>query len=196
MHSPTAGDREKVEAFLEVIRQRVVTPIENGVGSSCTATLLLLFAAIDGLGCLLCKTEEESRSNNKRLAAFLIRMGTPYAENAPKLADLRHSLSHSAMNVAAFMSALEEDYRVTQPVLVVDGLLYVNTQSMFTAFQTAYEDYRREVLSNVDLLRLAASRLEWHYVPDPSPFAREGEGPVPTKAAPVGIPRTVCGHRG
>jgi hypothetical protein len=47
-------DKDKIDEYLHVIDERILAPIQKTeVRYYCTATLLLLFAAIDGLGKLL-----------------------------------------------------------------------------------------------------------------------------------------------
>jgi hypothetical protein len=47
-------DQDKIDEYLRVIQERILAPVKRTeIQSSCTATLLLLFAAIDGLGKLL-----------------------------------------------------------------------------------------------------------------------------------------------
>ena len=51
MSNIDADDVEMVNAWFYIINERIITPIkETDIKKSCTATLVLLFAAIDGLG--------------------------------------------------------------------------------------------------------------------------------------------------
>ena len=51
MSDQPSQDQDKIGRYLEVIEKRILGPIgDTEIRSYCTATLLLLFAAIDGLG--------------------------------------------------------------------------------------------------------------------------------------------------
>jgi len=80
-------DREKIDAYLNVIEERIIAPIETSdVQLYCTATLLLLFAAIDGLGKLLHPNEKAQVT--ERIGEFLDYMGGDYTARKKELIDL------------------------------------------------------------------------------------------------------------
>ena len=80
----TNQDLEKVEEYLRVIQERILAPIrETEIHHSCTATLLLLFSAIDGLGKLL-HPNKKARCV-KRISEFLDYMGGGYADHKTEL---------------------------------------------------------------------------------------------------------------
>jgi hypothetical protein len=99
-------DREKIEEYFHVIEQRILGPIKKSeIRRYCTATLLLLFAGIDGLGKLI--HPDEKAGCKKRIRAFLNYMGGNYRTREKELLELRNSLVHNAINVASFMSQTE-----------------------------------------------------------------------------------------
>jgi hypothetical protein len=77
MSNQMSEDREKIDQYLKVIQERILAPIHNTeVHRYCTATLLLLFAAIDGLGKLL--VPDDTAGVNERIRGFLEYMGGAY----------------------------------------------------------------------------------------------------------------------
>jgi 3-oxoacyl-ACP reductase-like protein len=74
MSSQTSQDQDKIDEYIRVIQERILEPIqETEAKQYCTATLLLLFAAIDGMGKLL---HHNSRAgSNQRIRRFLEYMG-------------------------------------------------------------------------------------------------------------------------
>ena len=94
----TRQDQEKIDAYLDIIQERILAPVQNTeIRLSCTATLLLLFAAIDGLGKLL--HPDDKAGSNERIRRFLDYVGGDYAVHKKRLLGLRHSLVHNAINL-------------------------------------------------------------------------------------------------
>ena len=63
-------DKDKIDGYLGIIQERILAPIQKTeVRNYCTATLLLLFAAIDGLGGLL--HPDNNAGSNARIREFL-----------------------------------------------------------------------------------------------------------------------------
>jgi len=63
-------DQTKIDAYLNIIEERILAPIQKTeIQKYCTATLLILFAAIDGLGKLL--HPEDTAGSGERSRAFL-----------------------------------------------------------------------------------------------------------------------------
>jgi hypothetical protein len=153
------GD-DALDAYLRLIEERILAPIEKtGVRESCTATLLLLFAAIDGVGKLL--DDDDHAGSNKRIKTFLGYMGGDYEVQKNKLLGLRNSLAHSAINVESFLSRTETP--IDQHLTRVGGVdfIYVNTVIMYKDFATAFARFCDDLKSDPALLNRAVSRLEW-----------------------------------
>ncbi len=77
MSGQISEELNKIEEYLDVIQVRIVEPIQKtGIDRYCTATLLLLFAAIDGLGKVI--HANAKAGSNERIRAFLDYMGGNY----------------------------------------------------------------------------------------------------------------------
>ena len=91
MSDKISQEQDKVDEYLSILQERILAPIKNTeIRHYCTATLLLLFAGIDGLGKLLDPDDEASPS--QRIRGFLNYMGGDYAIHKKELLALRHSL--------------------------------------------------------------------------------------------------------
>ena len=100
---------EKIDAYFKVIDERIVAPIQNtDVKKSCTATLALLFAAIDGLGTLTCPNKDKNAGAGVRFKSFLRRIGKKYENNSNTLWKIRCGLVHSGVNLESYMFATSE----------------------------------------------------------------------------------------
>ena len=94
-----SDEAKKVDAWFDIIKKRIITPIkETDIKKSCTATLVLLCAAIDGLGKLSCQNMDYEQAN-KRFKSFLRRMGENYEKNADTLWNIRCGLVHNGVNL-------------------------------------------------------------------------------------------------
>jgi len=160
MSNATPNDEEKVAAYLDVIQQRILTPLQNAeIRRYCTATLLLLFAAIDGLGKLL--ADDDKAKSNQRILRFLDYMGGKYAGNKRKLLDLRHSLVHNAISVESYLSNTEITREQHLERIGAAGFILVSTVVMYTDFVDAFKRFQDELKSDGEILKRAARRLEW-----------------------------------
>jgi len=160
MTEQISEERKKIDAYFDVIQERIVDPIQKAdINRYCTATLLLLFAAIDGLGKLI--HDDDRARPNERIRAFLDYMSGNYRMRKQDLLDLRHSLVHNAINVASFMSQTEmgSDRHLT-PIGSAD-FMYVNTTIMYNDFVRAFERLREELKNDERMMSRAAERLEW-----------------------------------
>jgi hypothetical protein len=160
MTEQTYQDQEKVDAYLRIIRERIVAPIKNTeLQRSCTATLLLLFAAIDGLGKLL--HSEDRAKPASRICCFLDHMGGRYAVQQEALVMLRNSLVHNAINVESFLSNTEPTDDQHLKRVGQTGCLYVCTWRMYLDFVDAFERFCADIQADPVKLKRAADRLEW-----------------------------------
>jgi len=125
----------------------------------CTATLLLLFAAIDGIGKLL--HPDYKAKSNKRILGFLDYMGGDYGVYKEKLLNLRHFLVHNAINVESFLSHTEIGADQHLKKMGTAGFIYVNTMVMYKDFVDAFKRFREEIQHDPGMLKRAADRLEW-----------------------------------
>lgn len=160
MPEQISEEHAKIDAYLDVIQSRIVEPIQNSdLDRYCTATLLLLFAAIDGLGKLI--HNDDKAGSNSRIRVFLDYMGDKYRMRKKELLRLRHSLVHNAINVASFMSQTEEGSVHHLTTIGSAGFFYVNTNTMYQDFIRAFERLREEFKNDKAKLSCAAQRLEW-----------------------------------
>lgn len=160
MSEQYSEEQEKIDEYLNVIKTRIMEPIERSdISQYCTATLLLLFAAIDGLGKLIHDNPEAG--SNERIRAFLGFMGDSYRINREELLRLRHSLVHEAMNVASFMSHTEMGSNQHLNRIGLEGFIYVNTSIMYKDFVSAFKRLQQEFRDDEYKLCHAAERLEW-----------------------------------
>jgi hypothetical protein len=160
MSDQTSQDQGKIDEYLDIIQKRILAPIQNTeIRRYCTATLLLLFAAIDGLGKLL-HPDEKARPS-QRICGFLDYMGGDYAVHKDELLHLRHSLVHNAINVESFLSNTEIGNEQHLKRVGVAGFVYVNTSVMYADFVDALRRFRADIQHDPVMLKRAANRLEW-----------------------------------
>jgi hypothetical protein len=160
MSEQISEEHDKIDEYLAVIQGRIVEPIQQAdIGRYCTATLLLLFAAIDGLGKLIHENPKAVPSD--RIRAFLDYMGDNYGKRKEELLGLRHSLVHNAINVASFMSQTEMGSDQHLKKIGSGGFIYVNTSIMYEDFVLAFERLREEFKNGRRDMSRAAERLEW-----------------------------------
>jgi len=160
MSDEISVERNKIVEYLNVIQSRIVEPIQNSdIDRYCTATLLLLFAAIDGLGKLI--HDDNRAGSNKRICAFLDYMGDNYRMRKNDLLALRHQLVHNSINVASFMSQSEMGSDQHLAPIGSAGFIYVNTNTMYQDFIRAFERLRKELENDGAKMSRAAQRLEW-----------------------------------
>ena len=152
-------DKEKVDAYLKAIDDYVIGPIQSSsVGEHCIASLLLIFAAIDGLARL---TDPNAASNvGTRFRNFIETLGTDYEAKKVELYELRNAMVHNALNTGTFISQAPlgaEDHlrNVGGP-----GDLYVNTRVFCDDLAAAFKRLQTRFASDPSFLVMAANRLE------------------------------------
>lgn len=153
-------DQEKVNEYLDIIKQRILAPIKReGIQSSCTATLLLIFAGVDGMGKLLHPKDDAAVTD--RIKKFLDFMGGEYADHKRELLRLRHSLVHNAINVESYLSQTVTGGDAHLSKIGAAGFIYVNTLVMSKDFEDAFERFKSEIQNDSAMMERAANRLEW-----------------------------------
>ena len=163
MSEQISEEKSKIDEYLNVIQGRIVEPIQNSdIDRYCTATLLLLFAAIDGLGKLI--HDDDKAPPSKRIGVFLDYMGDNYRTCKKELLNLRNSLVHNAINVASFMSNDEIGSDKHLTTIGSTDFFYVNTKTMYQDFIRAFERLGEEFKNDKAKLSRAAQRLEWKEV--------------------------------
>ncbi len=160
------GGQKAINCYLHWIEEHIVACIrDTNVKESCIATLMLLFAAMDGLG-RLCH-EEGNASVEKRFKAFFRRMGPEYGKKADRLYKLRCSLVHEGLSAAVVLSKVSPtEHEHLRPVRTTGGKEYllVNTGVFFADFEAALERFRAEVAERGDISKRVAARLTADYV--------------------------------
>ena len=153
-------DQEKVDAYLKILEERILDPVRvTGIRSYCSATLLLLFAAIDGLGKLLHK--DERAGCRKRICATLHYMGDKYANRKEQLLSLRNALVHNVINVESLLSNLDIEDEQHLELTMNTGFIYVNTATCAQDVVGALARFRETVIRDPAILKKAADRLRW-----------------------------------
>jgi len=180
MSEQNSEERNKIDDYLNVIQIRIVEPIQKAdIGRYCTATLLLLFAAIDGLGKLIHDNPKAVPSD--RIRTFLDYMGDNYGKRKRELLGLRNSLVHNAINVASYMSQTEIGSDQHLKRIGSGGFIYVNTSIMYNDFVRAFKRLREEFENDEAKMSRAAQRLEWKEVDDESQHMDYGTPPPPVQ---------------
>ena len=160
MFDQISDNQMKVDEYLTIIQDRILAPIQKTeIGDFCTATLLLLFAAIDGLGKLI--HPNIKAGSNKRILCFLDYMGGDYSVRKKELLNLRHSLVHNAINVESFLSHTKMGADQHLKKMGSAEFIYVNTMSMYRDFVDTFQRFRTDVRDDQIKLQSAANRLEW-----------------------------------
>jgi len=187
MSNMNADETEKVNAYFKIIDERIIAPIQNtDVRKSCTATLALLFSAIDGLGTLTCQ-DDDFKYSNTRFKSFLKLMGKKYKKYSDKLWGIRNGLVHNGVNLESYMFATSESDFVFEHLSTrgPNGFLYIDTTRFFSEFCEAKRKLRKEISQNKELLKRAANRLEW--LSEEAQEDSEDETPRPSSPPPVGF---------
>lgn len=142
-----AYDSSKTQAYINVIRTYVIEPLErvDGLGKSCFAATMLVFAAIDGLGALV--HGDSHPGSRQRFEEFLGWLGEKYKDNAEGLWRLRNDLMHSAMNVACFMSSVPEE-KGWHLVKLTEEYLFVHTGQLIEDFKRALDCLEDDLRNN------------------------------------------------
>lgn len=152
-------DKDKVDAYLKAIEDYVIAPISTGgVGEHCVASLLLIFAAIDGLARLTHPNPSAGVGN--RFKSFVGTLGSDYEAKADELYELRNALAHNALNAGTFISkaALGAEHHLCD--VGGPGELYVNTRVFCDDFIATFRRLKERLAAEPDFLASAADRLE------------------------------------
>jgi len=154
-------EETKTAAYFRVIEGHVLAPIrDTDLSTSCVASLLLLFAAVDGLGKLL--HPDVNAKVVERFKFFLREhMGGKYKTHCAKLYTLRCSLSHNALSLSAFMSRtmMGEHHHLEHNTPV--GTIFVSTSVFLRDFTAALARVRNLLDSDRAMMLRAEDRLRW-----------------------------------
>ena len=154
-------DRKKVDAYLNTLEAYVIRPIqETDLSESCIATILLIFAAIDGLG-KLTHTDDNAGSRERFKHYLCNYMRGEYVQNWEELYKLRCSLAHNAVSFTSFISKtyMGEHHHLQHQTAL--GYLFVSSSKLFTDFCASIRTLDAAFNTDVPLLAAAGSRLQW-----------------------------------
>ncbi|MFA6293478.1 MAG: hypothetical protein WC637_16960 [Victivallales bacterium] len=156
-----SDDRQKVDAYLEMIQDHVLSPIQGtDLKESCTATVLLIFGSIDGLGKLT--HPEDLAGAGKRFKWYLRTFMRPeYGTHCDALYTLRCSLAHNALNFTSFISKTrmgEQHHLEFDSTL---GYVFVSSAVLTRDFDASLRKLDEELNKDTKLITRAASRLHW-----------------------------------
>ncbi|HET6883181.1 MAG TPA: hypothetical protein VFI31_23630 [Pirellulales bacterium] len=153
----------KTTEYFDAFQQHVNAPLETGtVGDHCFAAALLVFGAIDGLGRLI--HPQRTAGAGIRFKDFLPRLGPKYIEHADRIWDLRNSLAHNAINVAAFLSKAED--AALHHLEVDRGQIFVSTPQLVADFKDAFEALKDGIERDCELADRIDRRLFYAHLSD------------------------------
>lgn len=154
-------DNSKTERYVTLVWKHVVKPLEDSqVGQSCFAAVMLIFAAVDGLGALLTET---GAGNSERFKTFMRRyFPGKYGECIDDLWKLRNTLMHNALNVASFLSRVPENQ--IEHLSRLDEYLFVHTEELLRDFKEALDRFECDMQTDAGLFTQAESVLKEHNV--------------------------------
>lgn len=160
MNDKTTEAQNKIREYLHVIEERILEPIEKTeISHYCTAVLLLLFAAIDGMGKLLHLNNQAG--SNALIRVFLDYMSGEYNVQKEDLLNLRNALVHNAINVASFLSQVDMGSENHLKKIGKTAFVYVNTGIMYKDFKVAFKRFGDEIMNNPVMMNRAANRLKF-----------------------------------
>lgn len=185
MPVPTQDDQDIISEYLRVIQDRIIAPLRTtGVKTYCTATLLILFPAIDSLGKL--HHVDNKAGSNARIRDFLDYMGGDYGAMKKELLALRNSLLHNAINVESFLSNADLPPGQHLTKMGTTGYVYVDTPTMCRDFELAFNRFQVELQQNPAMMARVAAKLVRE---TQNPWDVTSDGPVPSQA-PISFIRT------
>ena len=173
---------KKFNKFINLLKERTINSIDNSdIKESCTAMLLLLFAAVDSLSKITCSNSEynsykKKKGNKVRFTGFLDKvMGNKYAVCKDNIYDLRNDIVHTGINTKVILSKRQDHEKHLKSV---DGYLWINTNQFLDDFKKAIEQIKNDIDVQGQFYRNAKDRIrdfniievdEQHDIPSPSP---------------------------
>lgn len=176
-----AATDKKIVDFLNLLSARTIEPIDNtDIKESCTATLLLIFAAVDSLSKITCTNEEYAQftgktGNKVRFKNFLEKlMGDGYARLKDELYDLRNDIVHTGINTKVILSKYAECDHLKE----VDGHLWVNTSRFLDDLKETIRQIYKDIDTKGPYFQNAANRLQELNIIDVDQDAMPSAGPA------------------
>jgi hypothetical protein len=178
---------QKTTNFFDLLNRRTIEAIENtDIKESCTATLLLLFAAVDSLSKLTCDDKQytaflDKTGNRGRFRHFLEDvMGGDYGGLNDALYDLRNDIVHTGINTKVVLTKRPADHHLEE----IEGYLWVNSAKFLDDLNETIRRIKQGIEAKDQYYQNAISRLvELNIIevdqdaepspgPDESPFRR------------------------
>ncbi len=173
---------KKIKDYINFLEERTIKPIDDtDIKESCTATLLLLFAAVDSLSKITCsdsdyKLYKKKRGNKVRFTGFLSEvMGNKYAVRSDDIYDLRNDIVHTGINTKVILYKSQDHEKHLQ---LLDKYLWINTNQFLDDFKKAIDEIKNDIDEQGQFYQNARDRLknfsiievdEQHDIATPSP---------------------------
>jgi hypothetical protein len=153
---------KRIEDFVNLLHRRTIETIDNSdVKESCTATLLLIFAAIDSLSKVTCDDAQYTaffnrRGNRERFEHYLQDiLDGGYGRWKEQLYALRNDIVHTGINTKVVLTKRPADHHLEE----VDGYLWVNTTKFLCDFKQTVCQIKADIEANGQYGRNATKRL-------------------------------------
>jgi len=157
-------EETKIDIFLNFIEKRIIEPInKTDIGESCTATLLLIFAAIDSLSKITCGDNEfelykNGKGNRVRFTGFLEDvMDKKYKNFKGRIYSLRNDIVHTGINAKVILCKNPQDSKHLQEV---NGYLWINTEQFFDDFTEMFGKIKSNIRNKGTFYLNAKNRLK------------------------------------
>ncbi len=157
---------QKIDYFLALLRSRTIDKIRvTDIMYSCTASLLLIFAAIDCMSKITCNKEEyevyvkHETGAGARFKGFLKKvMGGNYAKDAvcSQLYKLRCDIVHTGIGRGVTLSRHDDALKHLQEV---DGDFWVHTPTLLSDLEAAIEQISADFDAKGAYYKNALARL-------------------------------------
>ena len=150
---------KKVADFLGLLRERTIDPIHNSeIKEYCTATLLLIFSAIDAISKITCDDSLYSQGVKARFKNYLTQnMSAKYKDFRDEIYLLRCDIVHSGIGTKIVLSKDPLDARHLEKV---NNALWINTRRFLTDFEESVIRVKENISNEGNYFRYAANRLE------------------------------------
>ena len=178
------SNEDKIDVYFEYIENRILQPIQNtSIKDYCTASLLIVFAAIDGVGQLL--YPYDNAGSNERIKYFLDYMGGKYKDHQKEILKLRNSIVHNGLNVDFYLT---HTGTIDDPILEnlgPAGFILMNTSAMCEDVIKKCKQAHDDILHDPTKLILAANRLNMVVVNSENYQDRQGNIISPSPASSI-----------
>ncbi len=167
---------EKINNFINLLIERTIDQIDNtDIKESCTATLLLIFAAIDSLSKITSDDKVYKQGSGARFKSFLENnLENKYSVIKDEIYDLRNDVVHTGIATKVVLSKNQDN---TKHLEKVNGYLWINTNQFLDDFKVALEKIIAEIQKKDTFFQKAMSRLnEFNIIK----LDEEQDMPVPT----------------